>query len=53
MTYGFKNNIQRRSQNLNEKNSNEIVNINDVTTNDVIQRNQHLNGKKLEFHSNH
>ena len=48
--------VQRRSQNLKEvpQNFTEIVNIDDVTANDVIQRNQHRKkNKKREFHGNH
>ena len=48
--------IQRRSQNLKEvpQNFTEVFNTDDVTANDVIQRNQHRKEKnKLEFHSNH
>ena len=48
---------QERSHDLKEvlQNFMENFNIDDVTANDVIQRNQHRQEKKnkLEFHSNH
>ena len=46
---------QGRSQNLIEvpQNFTEVLNIDDVTANDAIKRNQHRKEKKLEFHSNH
>ena len=46
---------QGRSQNLKEvpQNFAKVLNIGNVTANDVIQRNQHRKEKKLEFHSNH
>ena len=45
---------QGRSQNLKEapQNSTEVFNIDDVTSNNVIQRNQYRKEKKLKFHSN-
>ena len=48
--------IQGRSQNLKEvpQNFTEAFNIDDVTANDVIQKNQHRKEKnKLAFYSNH
>ena len=48
--------IQGRSQSLKEvpQNFTEVFNIDDVTANEVIKRNQHRKEKnKLEFHSNH
>ena len=46
---------QGRSQNLKEVPQNflEVLNIDDVTANDVIQRNQQHKEKKIEFHSHH
>ena len=46
---------QGRSQNLKEipQNFKEVFNVDDATDSDVIQRNQHREEKKLEFHSNH
>ena len=48
---------QGRSQNIKEvpQNFTEVFSIDNVTANDVIQRNQHRKEKKnkLEFHSNH
>ena len=46
---------QGRSQNLKEvpQNSTEVFNIDDVTSNDIIQINQYRKEKNLEFHSNH
>ena len=31
----------------------KVFNIDDVTSNDIIQRNQHRKEKEHEFHSNH
>ena len=48
--------FQGSSQNLKEvpQNFTEALNVDDVTANDVIQRNQHRKEKnKLEFHNNH
>ena len=48
--------VQGLIQNLKEvpQNFTKVFNIDDVTANDVIQRNQHRKEKnKLEFHSNH
>ena len=44
---------QGRSQNLKEvpQNFTEVVNIDDVTDNDVIQRKQHLKEKKIDLSS--
>ena len=41
--------MQGRSQNLNEvpQNFMEVFNIDDVTANGIIQRNQHLKEKKM------
>ena len=46
---------QGRGQNLKvvPQNFTEFFSIDDVTPNDLIQRNQHCKEKKLEFHSNH
>lgn len=46
--------MQGGSQNLTVPQSfTEVFDIDDATANDIIQRNQHLKEKKLEFHSNH
>ena len=49
--------IPGRIQNLKKvpQNFTEVFNIDDVTANDIIQKNQHRKEKKkqLEFHSNH
>ena len=49
--------VQRHSQNLKEvfQNFTELFDTDDVTANDVIQRNQHRNEKnnKLQFQNNH
>ena len=49
--------IQGRIQNLKKvpQNFTEVFNIDDVTANDIIQKNQHRKEEKkqLEFHSNH
>ena len=46
---------QRCSKNLKEvpQNFMKAFSIDDVTANEVIQRNQHRKEKKFEFHSNH
>ena len=42
-------------QNLKEvpQNFMEVLDVDDVTANEFIRRNQHRKGKKLELHGNH